>query len=94
MKKVEVICVWSSYTQKVHSITALTHKNRTTIPIELADCYSFKPKTIHELQEHIHAILKANNFYTNYYESFNSKFYDIYFIDLDDCSHKPSRYGI
>ena len=94
MRKVEVICVWSSYTQNVHSITVLTHPKGASHHIELVDCLHKKPRSIDELHSAIQAILKANDFYTDCFQIFNSKFHDIYFIDLDDCSHKPSRYGV
>ena len=94
MRKVEVICVWSSRTQNVESITVLTHSKGASHNTELVDCLHKKPYSIDELHSAIQAILKNNGFYTAYVELFNSKFYDIYYIDLDDCSHIPSRYGV
>lgn len=50
-------------------------------------------ESFQELYEAVLLMLKANNLYCNYYIAFNSKWYDIQFIDLKSPTY-IENYGL
>lgn len=76
---------------KLHNLSVVTRNNHLIQLIDnpTDDCFYFD--TMHELYTHILAWLKNNSFEVNYYFQFNTKWYDIQWIDTDDRT--IHRYG-
>ena len=90
MKKCTCIVIYR-YVEKRYEILSITvkHKNEN-IPLYAAnEQYRF----FDEMYSAVLEILKANNFYVHTWEMFESTWYDIDFIDVDNWEINRYSYG-
>lgn len=90
MQKVQAIVICDYETKQLYNVSVLkrTGEKVCLISYDKNDTVQpYKYSTFKQMELTIFQLLKNNNYYVGYTSEFNSKLYNIYWIDLNNPTH-------